>query len=99
MDFLNKDDNNIIICKPSVKDYLLKKLEQENEFFNIKFMDFNEIKEHLYFSYDYNAIKYLTNKYNYKYDIAKMYIDNIYYVSDKAYKSKKLNKRGNEKWG
>ena len=49
MNFLNKDDNNIIICKPSVKDYLLKKLEQENEFFNIKFMDFNEIKEHLYF--------------------------------------------------
>lgn len=92
MNFLNKDDNNIIICKPSVKEYLLKKLEQENEFFNIKFMDFNEIKEHLYFSYDYNAIKYLTNKYNYKYDIAKMYIDNIYYVSDKTYKSKKLNK-------
>ena len=92
MNFLNKDDNNIIICKPNVKDYLLKKLEQENEFFNIKFMDFNEIKEHLYFSYDYNAIKYLTNKYNYKYDIAKMYIDNIYYVSDKTYKSKKLNK-------
>lgn len=92
MNFLNKDDNNIIICKPSVKDYLLKKLEQENEFFNIKFMDFNEIKEHLYFSYDYNTIKYLTKKYNYKYDIAKMYIDNIYYVSDKTYKSKKLNK-------
>ena len=37
MNFLNKDDNNIIICKPSVKDYLLKKSEQENEFFNIKF--------------------------------------------------------------
>ena len=92
MDFLNKDDNNIIICKPSVKEYLLKKLEKENEFFNIKFMDFNEIKEHLYFSYDYNTIKYLTKKYNYKYDIAKMYIDNIYYVSDKTYKSKKLNK-------
>lgn len=92
MNFLNKDDNNIIICKPSVKEYLLKKLEKENEFFNIKFMDFNEIKEHLYFSYDYKAIKYLTNKYNYKYDIAKMYIDNIYYVSDKTYKSKKLNK-------
>lgn len=92
MNFLNKDDNNIIICKSSVKDYLLKKLEQENEFFNIKFMDFNEIKEHLYFSYDYNAIKYLIKKYNYKYDIAKMYIDNIYYVSDKTYKSKKLNK-------
>ena len=69
-----------------------KKLEKENEFFNIKFMDFNEIKEHLYFSYDYNSIKYLTKKYNYKYDIAKMYIDNIYYVSDKNYKSKKLNK-------
>ena len=44
MNFLNKDDNNIIICKPNVKDYLLKKLEQEKEFFNIKFMDFNEIK-------------------------------------------------------
>ena len=84
MDFLNKDDNNIIICKPSVKEYLLKKLEKENEFFNIKFMDFNEIKEHLYFSYDYNTIKYVMVKYNYKYDIAKMYIDNIYYVSDKT---------------
>ena len=44
MDFLNKDDNNIIICKSSVKEYLLKKLEKENV--TIKDSVVNEIIAH-----------------------------------------------------
>ena len=40
MNFLNKDDNNIIICKPSVKEYLLKKLEKDG--FEITLLDVGE---------------------------------------------------------
>lgn len=92
MNFLDKNDENIIICKPYVKEKILKELSKEKEFYNIKFIDFNEIKAKIYFDYDYNALNYLINKYNYKYDVAKMYIDNIYFIEDKYYKSQKLQK-------
>lgn len=92
MNFLDKNDENIIICKSYVKENILKELSKEKEFYNIKFIDFNEIKAKIYFDYDYNALNYLINKYNYKYDVAKMYIDNIYFIEDKYYKSQKLQK-------
>lgn len=92
MNFLDKNDENIIICKSYVKEKILKELSKEKEFYNIKFIDFNEIKAKIYFDYDYNALNYLINKYNYKYDVAKMYIDNIYFIEDKYYKSQKLQK-------
>lgn len=92
MNFLDKNDENIIICKPYVKEKILKELSKEKEFYNIKFIDFNEIKAKIYFDYDYNTLNYLINKYNYKYDVAKMYIDNIYFIEDKYYKSQKLQK-------
>ena len=63
MNFLDKNDENIIICKSYVKEKILKELSKEKEFYNIKFIDFNEIKAKIYFDYDYNALNYLINKY------------------------------------
>ena len=61
MNFLDKNDENIIICKSYVKEKILKELSKEKEFYNIKFIDFNEIKAKIYFDYDYNALNYLIN--------------------------------------
>ena len=58
---------------------------------NIKFYTKDEIKRKLLFDYDQKAIHYLALKYNYKIDICKMYLNNMYYVDDKKYESDKLN--------
>ncbi len=51
--------------------------------YNLKIMTFNEIKEHLFFSYDYKTIHYLCNKENINYNTSKKYLENMYYLIDK----------------
>ena len=77
----------IIICKSGFKNYLLK----QKKLYTIKIYTLNEFI-HLYcFDYDYRTILYISDKYNLKYDIAKMYLDNLYYVDDVKYGIKKLD--------
>ena len=77
----------IIICKSGFKNYILK----QKKLYTIKIYTLNEFI-HLYcFDYDYRAILYISDKYNLKYDIAKMYLDNLYYVDDVKYGIKKLS--------
>ena len=77
----------IIICKSGFKNYILK----QKKLYMIKIYTLNEFI-HLYcFDYDYRAILYISDKYNLKYDIAKMYLDNLYYVDDVKYGIKKLD--------
>lgn len=84
-------DNTLIICDNEIKVKILSHLNDINEIYNIKFMSMNEIIKKIFFDYDKEAIYYLMNKYNINYEIAKIYIDNIYFVEDKEYKSDKLN--------
>ena len=88
MDFLNEiNKETLIICNDSDKELILKR----NKLINIKVMDMNEFISKYCFEYDENAILYLMNKYNIKYEIALMYIKNIYYVENKYYGVKKLD--------
>ena len=57
----------------------------------VKFMTMNEFLSKYYFSYDESTISYVVNKYNIKYDIAKEYLDNLYYVQDRSYGVSKLD--------
>jgi len=92
MNFINNiQDNTIIICENSYKKYLLKKFWETKIFLNVKFFTKKEFFCEYLFKYDEKTISYLVNKYNYKVDIAKMYLDNLYFVEDKNYKSNKLN--------
>ena len=77
----------IIICKNGFKEQFLKL----NILKPVKFMTPSEFIKKLYFSYDEFAILYILNKYNVKYDIAKMYLENIYYIEDKQYNIEKLD--------
>ena len=79
MDFINDIKNEtIIICKSSFKKYFfkLKKLV------SVKLMSVSEFKEKFYFSYSEDAILYVMDKYNVKYDVALVYIDNLYYIDN-----------------
>ena len=83
-------DNVIYVVPSNIKKDLLLELSKEKELKNIKFFSLKELINNLTFSYDENAIYYLMKKYNYKYENAKIILDNLYYVEDKKYNDKKL---------
>ena len=84
-------DNLVLIIPNNIKDNLIEKIRKENELLDITFITKNEFIKKVTFDYDNKSIYYLMNKYNIKYEVAKVYLDNIYYISDKEYKSSKLN--------
>ena len=91
MDFIkNLKDNTIIICENNFKNYILKKLAKEKIFLNVKIMSKKEFFNEYLFKYNEKTISYLVNVYNYKVDVAKMYLNNLYHVDNKEYKDSKL---------
>ena len=94
MKILNKiNDNTIIICENNYKKKLLKEISNQKLFLNIKFFTKKEFFKKYLFSYDEKTIYYLVNKYNSKLEIAKMQLDNLYFIDEcQEYKSSKLKK-------
>lgn len=82
----------IIICENIYKKRLLNKFNDMKEMYPIHFITMQEFIKKCTYDYDYKAILYLMEKYSYKYEVAKMYIDNTYYIENKQYKSEKLEK-------
>lgn len=88
MDFIkNITSETLIICNNTVKELILNM----HLFKPIKFMNKLEFLSKYFFTYDEFAIKYISDKYNIRYDIAKEYIDNLYYIEDKQYNNYKLD--------
>lgn len=80
---------NIIITSYNNK---LNKLKELNSTLsNIKIYTLNEFNRLYYFDYDEKTIYYIMNKYNVIYDIAEIYINNLYNIEDKVYKNSKLS--------
>ncbi len=75
-------DNTLIITNGSSKYSILKSINHLSEIVNIKVITPRELIENYYFKYDERAIYYLIWKYKIKYDIAKIYLDNMYYVTE-----------------
>ncbi len=92
MNFLNNiEEKTIIVCPSNIKNKVLNEINKLHKLINIKIYSLEELKKNIYFDYDINTILYLMDKYNYSYDIAKYYIDNLYYVEDKKYNNEKLD--------
>ena len=88
MDFLNNiKTDTLIICN----DYIKKEILKINKLLPIKIMNIKKFKENYFFKYDENTIIHIMNKYNIKYEIAKVYLDNLYYIEDKLYNNQKLD--------
>ena len=77
LDVLN---NKTIIIDDKLKSSLLNLLS--DKLFNIKIITLNELKRNYYFDYDNETIYYVCSKYNVIPDIAKIYINNLYYIKD-----------------
>ena len=97
MDIYNLSDNTLLVVPTTIKNKLLldnKKLK------NIKYMTLEEFKKNYFFDYDINTIYYLMKNYNIKYNIAKMYLENMIYTEynvEKLEIIKKLKKELEDK--
>ena len=88
MEFLNDIKNEtIIICNESDK----RKILMKNKLINIKIMNMKQFISKYCFDYDDATVIYVMEKYNVKYEIALVYIKNLYYVENKVYNIKKLD--------
>lgn len=83
------DNKQIIVTSNINKKNIIKKLN--NQIVNIKIYSINEFNKLFYFDYNEETIYYIMSKYNVKYEIAKIYIDNMYYMEEKKYKNSKLS--------
>jgi len=84
------ENNSIIITPSHNKNRIIKELN--NMILNIKIMSLEELIKKLTFDYNEKTIYHLMKKENIKYEIAKNYIKNIYYIENINYNNKKLNK-------
>lgn len=72
-------NNKIVILNDYAKKSFIKKI---NKLINVKVITLSELKKKYYFDYDNKAIYFVSNKYNYIPEIAKIYIENIYFIGD-----------------
>lgn len=83
MDFIdNIEDNSILIIPNSIRNKVLDKLGKLSLPKNIKIMTFNDFKYGLYFDYSNESIYHIMKYFNLTYNIAKSYIDNLYYIEE-----------------
>lgn len=73
---------NIVITSESNKINLLKKYSEEKVINRNKFYSFKELKKKVYFDYDEKTIEYVMKKMNVNIYIAKIYIENMYYLKE-----------------
>lgn len=72
-------NNKIVILNDYAKKSFIKKIDK---LINVKVITLSELKRKYYFDYDNKAIYFVSNKYNCIPEIAKIYIENIYYLKD-----------------
>lgn len=88
MNFIkNITQETLIICNEYIKEDILK----INKLLPIKIINLQTFKEEYFFSYDEETILYIIEKYNVKYEIAKEYLLNLYYIEDCLYNCDKLD--------
>lgn len=75
-------NNKIVIVKDSMKNSLLKLINNSSKLLNIKIITLSELKKNFYFDYNNEAVYYLCKKYNIVSDIARIYLENIYFIKD-----------------
>ena len=85
-------DNTVLVIPGSIKEEVITTITKEKPLTNIKYISLEELRKKVVFDYDEKAIFYLMNKYNIKYDVATVYLNNIGYVLDSKIDDKKINK-------
>lgn len=83
MEFLKElHKRTLLIVPPTVKQKILLFMDKQHLFFPFKLMTLKEIRNNLYFETDENAICFLQKKYKIKREVAKLYLENLYYIDE-----------------
>lgn len=88
---MNLKDNTVLVLPSNIKEHVIEIIRKEDHLQDITFVTKKEFIKKTVFDYNNETIFYLMNKYNLKYDVAKVYIENMYYIDNKEYMSSKLN--------
>ena len=72
-------NGGLVITLNNIKIKLLKEMTLKKVLMNVKFMTLKQFKEVYFGTYDERAIYYLMNEYQLNYDVARLYLDNIFY--------------------
>ncbi len=84
--------NNLILIIPNnLKNKIIKYLNSQKEFYDIKILTINELKKHLLFDFDTKTINYLMKENNLSMNNALELLNNMYYLLDEQYTNPKLN--------
>ena len=81
----------ILLIPNNIKNKVIKKAREKYFNYNIKFMSLEDFSKKVTFTYDEKTIYYLMKEYDYNYSTALVYLDNLYYISDKL-NNNKMNK-------
>ena len=82
-----KENSIIITSNPLKKDILSS---NNNKLTYYKIYTLSEFNKLYFFDYNEKTIYYVMNKYNIKYEIAKIYVNNLYNINNKTYSNHKL---------
>lgn len=84
--------NEVLLIVPNnLRNKVLDYFNHCDNFINYKMMSLDEVRDHIYFSYDVRAVLYLMQHYLYNMDAAKDILESLYYLNMKSYNSDKLN--------
>lgn len=73
--------NTIYVVPSNIKKNMLLELNKE-KLLNVKFISLEELIDKLTFTYDKEAVCFITNKYGVKPEVAYTYLNNLRYISD-----------------
>lgn len=91
MNILNYMKDDIVIITPAcLKEKVIKEISLLDKMYSYKIFSEKELKKNLFFDYDLRAIDYLVKQYQLKIEVAQEYLNNLYYIENKNYRSKKL---------
>jgi hypothetical protein len=90
-------NNSILIVPTNMKNQVIKYLNSQNVMYNIKILNFEELKKYLIFDYDSESLYYLMNKNNINYQNSLELIKSMYFLFDEEYENPKINNLNNLK--
>ncbi len=83
MDFIKQLENNSILVIPyNLRNKVLEYIESLQEIKYLKIMTFQDLKYGLYYDYRNEAIYHVMKAFNLTYNIAKSYMEMLYYIED-----------------
>lgn len=86
------EDNLLLVIPNQIKEEVIKEVSKNNGIYDIKFMSLDQLIKKLTFEYDEKSIYFLMKNYGYDYDNARMYLNNLKYVTEEEYEDFRLDK-------